>query len=206
MKSPIFQAPTCIVPSTDLVFPRLQPCQFEAPTSRAPTLSLVQAPTWFLEDSNPLGIQPYLPRHQPCLYEALTSWAPTLSFTSSKYVWLFFTAPNVFFNELWQSSSIPSLSLHVTSSMRTLIASKGVTTALHITQARSLRSPHDDISDASWSPRMPPKIFNMLLHNVLQCSSCISCQPLFSIGRLASLTKGDCVKFWGYYRRDANQF
>ena len=99
MKTLIFQAPTYIVPSTDLVFPRVQPCQFEAPTYRAPTLSLVQALTWFLEDSNPLGLQPYLPRHQPCLYEAPTSWAPTLNFTLSKYVWLLFTAPKVFFNE-----------------------------------------------------------------------------------------------------------
>ena len=61
MKTPIFQAPTYIVPSTELVFQRIQTCQFEAPTSRAPTLSLVQALTWFLEESNPLGLQPYLP-------------------------------------------------------------------------------------------------------------------------------------------------
>ena len=110
MKTPIFQAPTCIVPSTNLVFPRLQPCQFEAPTSRAPTLSLVQAPTWFLEDSNPLGRQPCLPRHRPCLYEA-----PTSCFISSRYIWLYLRLP-------MSSSTSPDIlqltfhcNLHITS-------------------------------------------------------------------------------------------
>jgi len=66
---------------------------FEAPTSRAPTLYLVQAPTWFLEDSDPLGLQPYLPRHQPCLFEA-----PTLALLRQDIFWLYFMAPNVLFN------------------------------------------------------------------------------------------------------------
>ena len=131
MKALIFQAPTCIFPSKDLVFPRLQPCQFETLTSRAPTLPLVQAPTWFLEGSNPLGLQPYLPRHRPCLYEAPTSWAPTLNFTSSKHVWLFFTAHKVFFNKPCHTQS----PRHIIND--NLFFLEGVTTALHRTQTIS---------------------------------------------------------------------
>ena len=117
MRTLIFNLPSSNLyfPSTDLDFQGSKFVNFEAPTSKAPTLYLVQAPTWSLEDSYPLGLQPYLPRHQPFLYEA-----PTSCFISSRYIWLYFMAPKVFFNEPWQSSAIPSLSLHVTSSMTTL--------------------------------------------------------------------------------------
>ena len=39
--------------------------------------------------------------------------------------------------------------LQITSSMTTLSSHEGVTAALHVTQALSPRSPHDDISNAS---------------------------------------------------------
>ena len=149
MKTPIFNLPgsNLYLPSTDLDFQGSNLVNYEAPTSRAPTLYLVQAPTWSLEDSHPLGLQPYLPRHQPFQFlgtnlkgsnpisgtgSNLVSWgllssraptlsskAPTLSimrhqpclyeaptscFNSSRYIWLYFMAPNVFFNKPWQSS------------------------------------------------------------------------------------------------------
>ena len=122
MKTSIFnlRGSNLYLPSTNLDFQVSNLVSFEAPISRAPTLYLVQTSTWFLEDSDPLGFQPYLPRHQPCLFEAPTSWAPTLSFTSSRCIWLYFTTPNVFFNEPYQSSFSLHFGLHVTSSMTTL--------------------------------------------------------------------------------------
>ena len=118
MKTPIFQTPTHIAPSTDLVFQVSNLINFEAPTSRAPTLSLVQAPTSFLKVSYPLRLQPYLSRHQPCLYEA-----PTSCFNSSRYIWLYFTTPNNIYNEPCQSLSQHCL-LQITSSMTTLSSHK----------------------------------------------------------------------------------
>ena len=121
MKTPIFNLPgsKLYLPSIDLDFQGSNLVNSEAPTSRAPTLYLVQAPTWSFKDSYPLGLQPYLPRHQPCLYEA-----PTSCFNSSRYIWLYFTAPNVFFNKPFQSSLSLHCSLHITSSMTTFSSYK----------------------------------------------------------------------------------
>ena len=128
MKTPIFNPP-----SSNLYFSkhrlglaRLQPSLCQSPTwsfqgsnlvnskaqtSRAPTLYLVQAPTWSLEDSYPLGLQPYLPRHQLCLYEA-----PTSCFISSRYIWLYLRLPMSSPDNLQLTLHC---NLHITSSMTT---------------------------------------------------------------------------------------
>ena len=74
------QSPTWTSRGSNPIFPRHQPCHFEAPTFRAPTLSLVQALTWSLEDSYPLGLQPFASIRQDKFTNS--SWVPISSATS----------------------------------------------------------------------------------------------------------------------------
>jgi len=162
MKTPIFKLlGSNLLPSTNLDFRGSNLVNSEAPTSRAPTLYLVQAPTWFLEDSDPLGLHSYLIQGTNLEFRSTNSKdtnlifakhqlglskAPTLSilrhqpqglqpysFTLSRYVWLYFTAPQVFFNEPCLSSTMLPPNHFINNN---LLFSDGVTTVLHITQAK----------------------------------------------------------------------
>ena len=101
MKTLIFNIPgsTLYFPSTDWVFQGSNLVNFEAPTSRAPTLSS-KAPTLSILRHQPQRLQPYLPGHQPCLYEA-----PISCFISSRYIWLYLRLP--------MSSSTSPVNLHL---------------------------------------------------------------------------------------------
>ena len=178
MNSLIFNLPSSNLyfPSTNLDFQGSNLVNFEVPTSRAPTLYLVQAPTQFLEDFDPLGLQPYPPRHQPCIFEA-----PTLSFTSSRYIWLYFTAPNVFFNESCPSSVILHFSLHLSSSMTTLISLK-VSPLLFIILKLDLQG-HlmMTFNNASWSSRFTPSLYCSSLQFLDQAAGPLHLQMLLPI-------------------------
>ena len=126
MKTPIFHAPTCFVPSTDLVFPRLQPCQFEAPTSsilRHQPLGLQRdlqyklqpgfLRTPIFQGSNPIfqGTKLVFMRVQPLGLQPATSLCQNIFSYSSQLPESSSTSPD-------------NLNLHVTSLMTTFSSQK----------------------------------------------------------------------------------
>lgn len=96
-------------------------------SSRAPTLSS-KAPTLPFRGSNLLGSNPY--------------------FISLRCIWLYFMTPNVFFNKNYQYPIMSSLSLHITSSMKTLFFTWRCHQYSSLYPYNSFKSPHDEFNHA----------------------------------------------------------